>query len=106
MDVDPENPVYCSENGILFSKDKEILYCIPNRHYDELVIPNSVKKIDDFGWLDGIDKFVLNDHIEEIKKITTQVGEFIIRKDENCNSNHSKYCVVDGVLSLFTGIQV
>ena len=98
VEVDAENPVYCSENGILFSKDKGILYCIPNRHYDELVIPSSVKKIEDIGWLEGIDKLVFNDHIEEIKKITTHVGEFIIRKDENCNSNHSKYCVVDGVL--------
>ena len=98
VDVDAENPMYCSENGILFSRDKEILYSLPNRHFDELVIPSSVKKVGDIGTSEGIDKLVLNDNIEEIKKITTHVGEFVIRKGGNCNPAQAGYCVVDGVL--------
>lgn len=98
VDVDAENPIYCSENGILFSRDKEILYSLPNRHFDELVIPSSVKKVGDIGMSEGIDKLVLNDNIEEIKKITTHVGEFVIRKGGNCNPAQAGYCVVDGVL--------
>ena len=98
VDVDAENPMYCGENGILFSRDKEILYSLPNRHFDELVIPSSVKKVGDIGTSEGIDKLVLNDNIEEIKNITTHVGEFVIRKGGNCNPAQAGYCVVDGVL--------
>lgn len=44
--VDPDNPAYLSENGILFNKDKSVLYqCIQafkNTHY---TIPSTVVKI-------------------------------------------------------------
>lgn len=101
VEVHEENPVYCSEQGVLYNKNKDILFCVPNQRRDEFVIPTSVRTIKKFAFdTEGIDKFVLNDHIENLSSnsIPKMVGEFIIQKDDNCSSNESDYCVIDGVL--------
>lgn len=44
--VDKENPSYCSEDGVLFTKDKTVLMSYPrNKDASEYVIPESVEKI-------------------------------------------------------------
>jgi len=43
--VDSDNPVYSSENGILFNKDRTELLRYPVKQYGDYVIPSSVKKI-------------------------------------------------------------
>lgn len=49
--VDPENPVYCSADGVVFSKDMTTLVCVPDGYAaDEYTIPDSVTEI-------GIDAF-------------------------------------------------
>ncbi|MBR3446424.1 MAG: leucine-rich repeat protein, partial [Oscillospiraceae bacterium] len=49
--VDPENPVYCSADGVVFSKDMTTLVCVPDGYAAaEYTIPNSVTEI-------GIDAF-------------------------------------------------
>ncbi len=101
VEVDPENAAYSSENGILFSKDKETIYSIPNQHYDKLVIPTSVKFFAKESFFNfSADKLVLNDHIENLGcNISNEVGEFVIQKDDICGADHqSDYCLVDGVL--------
>lgn len=46
INVHPDNPVYCSVDGVLFNKDKTRLICFPKKSYmTEYTIPNGVKEI-------------------------------------------------------------
>ncbi len=47
INVDAANPSYASQNGVLYSKDKTILYAFPTGKTGEFVIPNHVKSIGD-----------------------------------------------------------
>lgn len=47
--VDNSNPVFMGENGILFSKDKTVLYSYPSVS-DEYTIPSSVTRICDYAF--------------------------------------------------------
>ncbi len=47
INVAEDNPKYCSENGVLYNRDKTELLCYPARKKDEaFTIPSSVKYID------------------------------------------------------------
>ena len=50
--VSPENPAYCSEEGVLFNKDKTTLIKYPNAKTGDYVVPNSVTRIDDVAFHD------------------------------------------------------
>ena len=54
INVDIENPVYCSENGILYTKDKSSLLRCPSSKEGQVAIPNSVTKIDRWAFSDCI----------------------------------------------------
>ena len=43
--VHPDNPVYASENGVLFNKDKTVLISFPHSWKGDYVIPDSVVEI-------------------------------------------------------------
>lgn len=45
MTVSPENPAYCSEDGVLFNKDKTTLICYPAAKTGDYVVPGSVTEI-------------------------------------------------------------
>ena len=46
ISVDTDNTAYCSENGILYNKEKTEIICFPNKKQDTLfTIPNSVTSI-------------------------------------------------------------
>ena len=45
INVDRDNRNYCSEDGVLYSKDKSILYNVPTC-FEKYIIPSSVKRID------------------------------------------------------------
>ena len=46
INVDPENTEYMSEDGVLYNKEKTILYCRPLRIKDEtFVVPDSIENI-------------------------------------------------------------
>ena len=50
FNVDENNPTYCSENGILFSKDKRTLVAYPaGRKNSSFIIPNNVTSIGDYA---------------------------------------------------------
>lgn len=94
--VDPENPYCASENGMLLSKDKTVLYACPAAHagdkgtlivpdtvtiiaarafggcknLKEIVLPDSVKCIEERAFADckALKKLVLPDDIETIGK--------------------------------------
>lgn len=51
INVDPVNANYCSQDGILFDKEKKTLLCFPMSNAAETyVIPNTVLKISDFAF--------------------------------------------------------
>ena len=50
INVDPDNPVYSSEDGVLFSKDKETLICCPPGKSGDYVIPEEVCVIEELAF--------------------------------------------------------
>ena len=45
MTVSPENPAYCSEDGVLFNKDKTTIICYPAAKTGDYAVPGSVTEI-------------------------------------------------------------
>ena len=45
ISVDPVNPFYSSQNGVLFTKDKDTIVCFPPGKTGDYTIPNTVKAI-------------------------------------------------------------
>lgn len=40
--VDSKNPNYCSQDGVLYDKQRTVLYCFPGGRDEDFVIPNTV----------------------------------------------------------------
>ncbi|MBP5477527.1 MAG: leucine-rich repeat domain-containing protein [Paludibacteraceae bacterium] len=69
IDVAKDNPNYCSENGVLFNKDKTTLIQYPACRYDErYYIPNSVTSINDGAFLNcwKLKNIIIPDRVESI----------------------------------------
>lgn len=67
--VDPENPVYCSADGVVFSKDMTKLVCVPDGYAaDEYAIPDSVTEIgiDAFFRCRGLKTVTIPDSVKKI----------------------------------------
>jgi len=51
IEVDSDNSLYSSENGVLFDKEKITLICYPaGKSEESYIIPNGVTKIEDFAF--------------------------------------------------------
>ena len=51
IEVDAANPVYCSENGILYDKRKETLvYCPSDNETENIIIPSTVTTISNYAF--------------------------------------------------------
>lgn len=48
IQVEEDNPTYCSVDGVLFSKDKKELIVYPNAHGKDYTVPMGVKSIGKF----------------------------------------------------------
>jgi len=46
--IDPENPYFCTVDGLLYSKDKTVLIAVPYNEHKKIVIPEEVEIIRDF----------------------------------------------------------
>ncbi|MCQ2461971.1 MAG: leucine-rich repeat domain-containing protein [Clostridia bacterium] len=67
--VSPENKFYCSENGVLFNKDKTELIAFPNdSKITSYTVPATVKKIDRgaFDYNINLNKIVFSEGLEVI----------------------------------------
>ncbi len=77
--VDPENKNYCSdENGILYSKDKTVLYRYPcASEQRSFVVPDTVKTIDDYAfyYCDTLRCITLQDGVETIGRYSIYMLE-------------------------------
>jgi len=90
--VDENNKFFSSENGILYNKDKTILYWYPNMH-KELYVSEKVEKINFVDWI--IEDVESNGYLsfgESIPWRGTNLEKIIV------NENNKKYCDIDGVL--------
>ncbi len=76
--VDPKNPNFTSEDGILFNKDKSILIQAPNALKGAYTVPNSVEEIglSAFSYCERLNKIIL---APELKKI----NEYAFSRCEN-----------------------
>jgi hypothetical protein len=61
INISPENPTFSSMDGVLFSKDKDQLLIYPRAKQGAYNVPNSVKHIADFAFLNckGLTEIVL-----------------------------------------------
>lgn len=50
INVDESNPVFCSVDGVLFSKDRRVLLAYPNAHGKEYYVPDGVVEIGHFAF--------------------------------------------------------
>lgn len=66
--VDSANQFFSAANGILYNKDKTILYCCPGGQAGDISIPSSVKVIGDGAFFDcsEITSVSIPDSVEEI----------------------------------------
>lgn len=67
--VDPENPVYCSADGVVFSKDMTKLVCVPDGYAaTEYTIPDSVTEIgkEAFFYCRGLKAVIIPDSVKKI----------------------------------------
>lgn len=67
--VDPDNPVYCDIDGVLYSKDKTVLVCYPRGRQDtEFVIPDTVTEIGNraFCECESLTSVILPKHVTTI----------------------------------------
>ena len=51
INVNPENPYLCSENGVVYSKDKTILCCYPQGKKGGFYVPKTVTAIGEYAFL-------------------------------------------------------
>lgn len=71
INVDKYNPLYSSEDGVLFNKDKtEILAYAKDKLCDNYSIPNSVTVIGEaaFGWCGNLKRVEIPNSVTEIKE--------------------------------------
>ena len=68
INVDDNNPNYSSEDGILYNKQKTILISVPKGRTSEVIVPNTVTKIekDAFSGCNKITKISMNDNVTSI----------------------------------------
>ena len=64
IEVDKDNPTFCSENGIVYTKDKKKLVIAPNKSVGTgFAVPDGVETIGDYAfyWNTVLEKISLND---------------------------------------------
>lgn len=66
IEVSKENPVYCTENNVLYDKAKTEIIMIPAyAQIDELVVPATVKKIRGAKTCKGIKQIVISSQVDD-----------------------------------------
>lgn len=70
INVSPENPAYCSAEGVLYSKDRSILYAYPaGKIQSAFTIPNSVTEIGSMAFFGAkVSEIKLSDSVSTIRE--------------------------------------
>ncbi len=79
FNVKEDNPLYCSKDGILYSKDQKTLYCVPGNYSSQyLKIDNNVETINSYAIYDNLNiKFIYiseDSSLKEVKKYGILLG--------------------------------
>ncbi len=66
--IDPENPYFCTVDGLLYSNDKTVLVAVPFNEHKKITIPEGVKIIRDFVFegFNKLEEIVLPESLKEI----------------------------------------
>ena len=117
INVDPQNEVYCSVNGVLFTKDRQTLLCYPQGKKDSsYTIPDTVKQISSeaFRYSVNLKEVTIPDSVTNatdafnssgiemlrIGRAVESLGEINSENLKNIfvSSDNSTYLDLDGVL--------
>jgi len=76
FEVSPENPHYCSEDGVVLSKDKTILVRFPTGREGKYTTPEGVKRIEigSFNHANKLTEIVVSEGVTEIGRIAFMGG--------------------------------
>ena len=79
INVKEDNPLYCSKDGILYSKDLKTLYCVPGNYSSQyLKIDDNVETINSYAIYDNLNiKFIYiseDSLLKEVKKYGILLG--------------------------------
>jgi len=99
-EVNSNHPLYCSVDGVIFSKDKTELVLYPsNKEGAKYIVPNSVKTIDDESmcFLFFVKEIVIPATVEKIGNSAFRGNKFvkIVVETENKNYREENNCLVD-----------
>jgi hypothetical protein len=68
IEIDPENPYFCTVDGLLYSNDKTVLIAVPFNENKKITIPEGVEIIRDFVFegFKNLEEIVLPESLKEI----------------------------------------
>ena len=99
INVDSSNPTFSSENGVLFNKDKTILYIYPQQKTStSYTIPSTVTQVDSWSFYECV---LLQNLVIPASVISMSNSSFetcSALKSISVNSNNTIYSSRDGVL--------
>ena len=105
--VDEDNENYCSENGVLFSKDKTRLICYPDGKSGDYVIPDTVTSIGRaFADCDGLTSVIIGNSITTIGDYAFEYCDgltSITIPDSVTSIGNSAFCNCDSLTSVTIG---
>ena len=70
ISVHPDNPLYASEDGVLFNRDKTVLISMPDGRKGDYAVPASVRKIDFYAFKNctGLTSVYIPESVREIEE--------------------------------------
>lgn len=93
-----DHPNFCSEDGVLYNKDKTVLIRFPKEKGGTFIMPSSVRIIDKsaFSYNTVLKKIVLSNNLDSIRSIPLTSYYSNLQKVEI--KNNSNFKTIDGVL--------
>jgi len=103
--VDPDNPVFSSDNGVLYSKEKEVLIQYPGGRQGAFVVPDFVERIAEDAFRDclGLTFLTLSSDVQLGYPTTSSFSscyrlEGIVIEDSSVTNSSSLFRSADGIL--------
>lgn len=102
INVDKDNAYYSSQNGVLFTKDKDTIVCFPPGKTGDYTIPNTIKAIYSYTFSDScrLSTLTIPSSVDTIEadNFSNAFIYFSNLTAINVDPANPKYCSEDGVL--------